>query len=81
MLRGMAKGDDDRRRRELLGWIAAAGAILFILTVAVIVILQTIGPALGIEVGRPSEGVIGSMLVFALIALGLLPAAAWFTRR
>ena len=73
-------GDDGKRSGELLGWIAAAGAILFIGTVALIVILQTIGPALGIEIGRPSEGVIGSMLVFALIALGLLPAAAWFRR-
>lgn len=73
-------GDDGKRSGELLGWIAAAGALLFIATVALIVILQTIGPALGIEVGRPSEGVIGSMLVFALIALGLLPAAAWFKR-
>lgn len=72
--------DEKRRSGELLGWIAAAGAVLFIATTALIVILQTIGPALGIEVGRPSEGVIGSMLIFALIALGLLPAAAWFRR-
>ena len=73
-------GNDDKRSSELLGWISAAGAILFIVDVAIIVMLQTVLPALDIKVGQPSDASIGSMLAFALIALGLLPAAAWFRR-
>ena len=79
MLQGMSD-DRDQRPGSLLGWIAAAGAALFIITVAVVVILQTVLPVFGIKVGSPPDGVIGSMLVFALISLGLLPAAAWFRR-
>ena len=71
----------DAERPGLLGWIAAAGSCLFILTVAGTVILQTVLPAFGYEAGRPSDWVIGSMLVFALIALGFLPAAAFFRKR
>ena len=74
-------GDDGKRSGELLGWIAAAGAILFIVDVGLIVMLQTVLPAFDIKVGAPSDASIGSMLAFALVALGLLPAAAWFSRK
>jgi len=75
-LPGMS-GDDGKRSGELLGWIAAAGAILSLLTVVVIVISQ----AFGFATGSPSDASIVSLLTFALIALGLLPAAAWFRRQ
>lgn len=73
-------GDRDQRPGKLLGWIAAAGAALFLVTVPIIVILQTVLPAFGMTAGSPSDWVIGSMLVFALIALGFLPAAAFLRR-
>jgi len=71
---------DDERPKQLLGWITIAAGILFVVTVVLVVMVQTIGPIFGFLVGQPSDGVIGSMLVFALIAFGLLPATAWFRR-
>lgn len=69
-------GDDGKRKSEVLGWVAAAGGILCIATVVVIVI----GQAFGLAAGAPSDVSIISLLTFGGIALGLIPAAAW-TRR
>jgi hypothetical protein len=77
--------DDDREpgrsKSGVLSSIAAAGALLFIVAVASIVILQTLLPALGMQAGSPSEWVIFSMMVWALIVLGFLPAAAIFRKK
>lgn len=50
-------------------------AILFCVTVVIVVLVQLIAPLFGHQAGAPSDAVLGSMLVWAAVALGFLPAA------
>ena len=75
--------DDDSRGNpsaRLLGYIGAAGAILCLVTVVGIVILQTLLPAFGLDVGGPSDWVVVSMLMFVLVTIGAIPGAAFLGR-
>lgn len=67
-------------RARLLALVGVASAVLFVVTITLVVLAQTFGPSFGLAVGAPSDGVIGSMLVWAGIALGILPVALWRRR-
>lgn len=68
--------DPKREPGRLLSLVAVGAAMLFVGTASIVVLSQTFAPMLGLEAGRPDPVVIGTMLVWAAIALGLLPAAA-----
>jgi hypothetical protein len=61
----MQKRDDPD---ELLDYIAAGAAVLFAVTVAIVVVIQTAAPLFGLEPGAPSDVTIGTMIA-AVITL------------
>lgn len=65
-LKLMGDWQDDQER--LLGYIAAAAALLFTFVVVFILVVQTVGPAMGMTVGVVSDVALGT-LVGAIITL------------
>lgn len=62
----MGDWQDDQER--LLGYIAAGSALLFAITIVAVLLIQTIGPALGLRVGVISDVALGT-LVAAVVTL------------
>lgn len=60
--------DSERDIDVLLAYLAGGSALLFAVTVAFVVIAQTVAPIFGLPVGAPSETTIG-ILVGAVITL------------
>ena len=75
----MASSGRDNAR--LLFWIGLAGAVLFIVAVFVAFLATAFAPLLGLSAGNLDPTVVGLMLTWALIALGLLPASRWLSHR
>lgn len=75
----MTGGRDDRSR--VLFYVGVAAAVLFLVTAAVVVLIQTIAPVFGATAGAPDAAIVGTMLVWAAIALGLIPASALIRHR
>lgn len=66
---------------RLLALVAVGSGLLFVGAVVLVVVVQLVAPLFGLAAGSPSDAVLGSMLVWAGIAFGILPAAAWLKRR
>lgn len=73
--------DGSREQARLLALIGIGAAILLIGTVVLVVLVQLLAPMLGVAAGSPSDAVLGSMLVWAGIALGVLPVSLWIRRQ
>lgn len=73
--------DESREQARLLALIGIGAAVLLIGTVVLVVLVQLFAPIFGVNAGSPSDAVIGSMLVWAGIALGVLPVSLWMRRR
>jgi hypothetical protein len=65
---------DDDRDSQLLGWIAASSAILFTGTIVVVVLIQLLGPAMGLKVGAVSDIALGTLVTAVLTLTGSLGA-------
>jgi hypothetical protein len=76
----MAQRRDDDRSRVLF-YVGVGAAILFLLTISVTVLVQSLAPLFGLVAGAPDPAIVGSMLVWAGTALGFIPAAAILARR
>lgn len=72
---------EPREQARLIALLGVGAAILLIATVVIVVLTQLFAPLLGVTAGAPSDAVIGSMLVWAGIALGILPVSMWVRRR
>lgn len=73
--------DDPRGQARLLALIGIGAAVLLIGAVVLVVLVQLFAPAFGVSVGAPSDAIIGSMLVWAGIALGVLPVSVWMRKQ
>ena len=76
--RSVSSGGPENER--LLGWIAAASAMLFTGTVVFVIIIQLLGPAFGIRVGPVSDVAIGT-LVTAVVTLTTAVGVRAITKR
>lgn len=72
--------DESRDQARLIALIGIGAGILLIGTVVLVVLVQLFAPMFGATAGAPSDAVIGSMLVWAGIALGVLPVSLWVRR-
>lgn len=65
----------------LVAYVGIAAGGLFVLVTAFVLLVQVVGPIFGLRPGAPDAGIIGSILVWAAMAFGLVPAAAIFKNR
>lgn len=71
---GQAQSRADRENVRIAAYLGLGSGFLFILVSAIVVLTQTFAPLAGLQAGSPDPIVLGSMLIWAGIALGILPA-------